>query len=122
MPSRPHAPIAVNHTIITGPNKRQMAAVPRLWKAKRTTMITAVIGPTHSLNPDWTTLRPSTDEITEIAGVIMLSPKKSEAPKMPRASTVAVRRLPRPPNWRTRVMSAMIPPSPSLSARMMRVT
>jgi hypothetical protein len=48
----------------------------------------------------------------------MLSPKNSAAPKMPRAaSTPAVRRLRRPPSRRSRVISAMMPPSPSLSAR-----
>ncbi len=38
------------------------------------------------------TLRPSTADSTEIAGVIMLSPENSEAPKMPsKASTIAMR-------------------------------
>ena len=55
---------------------------------------------------------------TEIAGVIMLSPKNSDAPKIPSAaSTIFVRRPPRTPPLRIRVISAMIPPSPSLSAR-----
>ena len=45
------------------------------------------------------TLRPSTADSTEIAGVIMLSPKNSDAPKMPEPGQhIAVRRprLPRP--------------------------
>ena len=45
-----------------------------------------------------TTLSPSTAESTEIAGVIMLSPKNSEAPKIPSAaSTILVRAAARQP-------------------------
>jgi hypothetical protein len=48
----------------------------------------------------------------------MLSPKKSEAPKMPSAASASfVRRPPGTPPRRIRVISAMMPPSPSLSAR-----
>jgi hypothetical protein len=55
---------------------------------------------------------------TEIAGVIMLSPKKSAAPKTPSAARTAVtRRLVDVRYRRTRVIRAMMPPSPSLSAR-----
>ena len=49
------------------------------------------------------TLRPSTADSTEIAGVIMLSPKNSAAPNMPSAASItAVRRprAPRPPQQR----------------------
>ena len=55
-------------------------------------------------------------EVTEIAGVIMPSPKNSPAPKMPRVTRMNVRpiRL----RW-TSAVSAMIPPSPRLWARMM---
>ena len=48
-------------------------------------MIAAVIGTTRSLTDGAATFTPSTAESTEIAGVIMLSPKKSEAPKTPSA-------------------------------------
>jgi hypothetical protein len=67
-------------------------------------------------------LTPSTADSTEIAGVIMLSPKNSAAPKMPsrpasRRSAAAGARpsasLDRP--IPSRVISAMMPPSPSLS-------
>ena len=55
-------------------------------------MIVAVIGTIRCSSDGSTILRPSTAESTEIAGVIMLSPKNSDAPKMPRAdSTVAAR-------------------------------
>ena len=53
-----------------------------------------------------------------MAGVIMLSPKNSDAPKMPSAASAI--RVRRPPRTRPRLMSvisAMIPPSPSFDAR-----
>ena len=53
-----------------------------------------------------------------MAGVIMLSPKNSEAPKIPSAaSTTFARRPPGRARRRIKAISAMIPPSPSLSAR-----
>src|SRR5262245_46700439 len=44
--------MAVNHTIITGPNIRPTAAVPLRCTRNSTTMITAVIGTTNSCIPD----------------------------------------------------------------------
>ena len=43
-------------------------------------MITAVIGTTSSATDGAATLTPSIAESTEIAGVMMLSPKNSDAP------------------------------------------
>ena len=86
-------------------------------------MIATVMGMTRLDTDGAATLTPSTADSTEMAGVIMLSPKNSEAPKIPRAASIAFAR--RPPGRarpRIRAMSAMIPPSPSLSARMMRRT
>ena len=81
-------------------------------------MIAAVIGTTRPATDGAETLTPSTAESTEIAGVITLSPKNSEAPKTPSAaSTTFVRRPPGTPRLRIKVINAMIPPSPSLSAR-----
>ena len=123
MPHTPQAPIAVNQTIITGPNRRPTAAVPWRCTANSATMITAVIGTIQPSNSGSMTLRPSTADSTEIAGVIMLSPKNSAAPKMPSAaSAIAVRRPRAKPQRVSSVMSAMMPPSPSLSARITRVT
>jgi len=48
-----------------------------------TAMIATVMGITKSDSDGAATLTPSTAESTEMAGVIMLSPKNSEAPKMP---------------------------------------
>ena len=81
-------------------------------------MIAAVIGTTRLLSDGAATLTPSIAESTEIAGVIMLSPKNNEAPKTPSAASASfVRRPPRIPRRRISVIRAMIPPSPSLSAR-----
>ena len=60
-------------------------------------MITAVIGTTSACSPGSTTLRPSTADSTEIAGVIMLSPKNSAAPKIPSEASTAARRPPGEP-------------------------
>ncbi len=118
IPPRPQAAITVNHTSITGPNRRPTAAVPTRWPANSSTMITAVIGTTRWPSDGCTTFSPSTADSTEIAGVIMLSPKNSEAPKMPSAASASFVRVP-PGSLRRRisVISAMMPPSPSLSAR-----
>ena len=81
-------------------------------------MITTVIGMTRSDRDGAATLTPSIADRTEIAGVIMLSPKNSEAPKSPSpASTALARRPPGTPRLRIKAINAMIPPSPSLSAR-----
>ena len=123
MPFTPHAPIATNQAIITGPKNRPTAAVPCRWTENSATMITAVIGTIHSSKSGSMTLRPSTADSTEIAGVIMLSPKNSAAPKSPSAaSIIAVRRPRGPVHRRSSVISAMMPPSPLLSARITRVT
>ena len=124
MPFTPQAPIDTNQAIITGPNRRPTAAVPWRCTANSATMITAVIGTIQLSNSGSMTLMPSTADSTEIAGVIMLSPKNSAAPKRPsvvNAMTVRRRCAP-PPQRRSSVMSAMMPPSPSLSARITRVT
>ena len=118
IPRIPRTAIVVNQTIMIGPNMRPTAPVPSLWVAKRTTMIVAVIGTTRLSSDGSITFIPSTAESTEIAGVIMLSPKKSAAPKTPRpANRNLLRPLTRSPTCRTCEISAMIPPSPWLSAR-----
>ena len=81
-------------------------------------MIATVMGMTRFDTDGAATWTPSTADSTEMAGVIMLSPKNSEAPKMPSAASTTLARLP-PGRARRRIraISAMIPPSPSLSAR-----
>ena len=85
-------------------------------------MIATAMGMTRRDTDGAATWTPSTAESTEIAGVITLSPKNSDAPTMPSpASTAVARLLPAGPR-RINAISAMIPPSPSLSARMMNGT
>ena len=74
-------------------------------------------GTTRCASPGWATSRPWSEPSTEIAGVMIPSPKNSAAPKMPSVTSVAT--------WATRLrcssaVSAMIPPSPRLCARMMK--
>ena len=86
-------------------------------------MMTAVIGTIHESRLGSMIFRPSTADSTEIAGVIMLSPKNSAAPNIPSAARVAAVRRPRGLlDRRNSVISAMMPPSPLLSARITRVT
>ncbi len=55
--------------------------------------------------------------MTEIAGVIIASPKNSDAPNTPSAISTAAPAMPvRVGSRRTSATSAIMPPSPSLSA------
>jgi hypothetical protein len=123
MPATPHAAMARNQTIITGPKIRPTAAVPLRCTAKSNTMMIAVTGMINTSSDGLRTLSPSTADSTEIAGVIMLSPKNSAAPKMPTAASLVAHRPPPPlPHRRSSVISAMMPPSPWLSTRMAKST
>ena len=118
MPWMPQAAITENHTTITGPNSRPTAPLPSRCSTNSRTRTVAVRGSTRADTDGAATWTPSIADSTEIAGVIMLSPKNSDAPKIPSAaSTSAVRRLLGMLRRRISVISAMIPPSPSLSAR-----
>ena len=59
------------------------------------TMITAVIGTIQSSKSGATTLIPSIADSTEIAGVIMLSPKNNAAPNRPNVARPPAVRRPR---------------------------
>ena len=87
MPRMPSRAIAVNQIAMTGPNSRPTAPVPSRWTRNRTTMIAAVIGTTRSDTDGAATLTPSIADSTEIAGVITLSPKNSDAPMIPSAAS-----------------------------------
>ena len=56
-------------------------------------MIATVMGMTRLDTDGAATSTPSTAESTEMAGVIMLSPKNSEAPKIPSADSTALARM-----------------------------
>ena len=123
MPRPPKIPMTKNHTIITGPKNRPTVAVPCRCTRNRPVMMTAVSGTTSSARPGSTTLSPSTAESTEMAGVIMLSPKNNAAPRIPSVDRAAMTfGWDFPPIRRTRVINAITPPSPSLSARITSVT
>ena len=78
------------------------------------------MGITKSFTADDATSKPSTALSTEMAGVIRPSPYSSAVPKTPSMTSAAVRR---PPGvfGMTSAVSARMPPSPRLSARMMKV-
>ena len=81
-----------------------------------------VRGSTQGVRLGTATSSPSTADSTEMAGVIMLSPYSSAAPKSP--TSTRAWRLPRAfasdSRGITNAVSAMMPPSPRLSARMTR--
>jgi hypothetical protein len=85
----------------------------------RATIIATVIGRTNSPSAGVTTFRPSTADRTEIAGVIIASPKNSDAARIPIRKTTPPSLEPfcRPSAWWARAMSESVPPSPRLSAR-----
>ena len=106
--------MAMNQIAITGPKNAATLAVPWRWTANRASRIAMVIGRTKCSSCGAASLRPSTAERTEIAGVITESPRNMEAPITPSMNTNVVRRP------MARVASAVsdrVPPSPLLSAR-----
>ncbi len=75
--------MTTNQTAITGPNTRPTLAVPFHCMANSMTMTTTQIGRTNRCSSGDVTSRPSTADSTEMAGVIMPSPKNRQAPLMP---------------------------------------
>ncbi len=92
IPRIPSTAMVANQTSMIGPNSRPSEPVPRRWTANSATMITRVIGITQPSIEDEIVSVPSTAESTEIAGVIMLSPKNSAAPNTPRPASTNFRR------------------------------
>ena len=90
--SSPRSPIATNQTRITGPNSHPIVPDPRRWRKNRATQ-----DPDRKRHHEVseaaasTTFRPWSEPRTEIAGVMIPSPKNSAAPKMPRVTSVATR-------------------------------
>ncbi len=74
MCGRPRIANTTNHTVITGPKALPTRWVPCRWIANRPVRITTDTGRTNSSRAGLTTTRPSIADITEIAGVITLSP------------------------------------------------
>ena len=70
----PHTAIVPNHSTMTGPNRRPIAAVPRRWMANSPTSTATAIGTANPSSASVATSVPSTADSTEIAGVIIPSP------------------------------------------------
>ena len=120
-----HAPMtasARNHSAITGPKIAPTRALPRRCSQNKPSSTSTVSGTTQCDSEGAATFRPSMAESTEIDGVITPSPKNSAAPS--RAISMMRRRTPGdlPLTRWARVINAMMPPSPLLSARMTRLT
>src|SRR5688572_16009855 len=118
----PEAPSARNHSRHTGPNSRPTWAVPRLCSANRPSSTPTVSGSTQRSNTSVPTCRPSIADSTEIAGVSTVSPKNSAAPSRPSSVTKVRRRGRSFTAELASAMSAMVPPSPLLSARITSTT
>ena len=114
MCNNPAAAIARKNNTMTGPKNAATIAVPRRCTANNAIRISTVIGTTYSPKAGVTSLRPSTAERTEIAGVMTLSPRNIAAPMMPSIKTNGAR-LPTARN--ASAINESVPPSPLLSAR-----
>ena len=117
----PSTPSTRNQAAQIGPNTAPIFAVPRYCTRKSATRITTEIGKTAFSKCGETTLSPSTAESTEMAGVMMPSPKNKQAPAMP-ISARAQRRRAFSTLRCASAISASTPPSPRLSARRMNTT
>ena len=104
-----------------GPKMRPTLPVPRNCIANSTMMTTAEIGRTYGAAFGVAISRPSIADSTEMAGVMMPSPKNRQAPAMPIRDRMRRRLEPADTRWAS-AMSARMPPSPRLSARMTRST
>ena len=114
---RPSTPITVNHTRITGPNNEPIVPDPNRCSTNSPSRIATDSGTIRCASAGVATWTPWIEPRTEIAGVMTPSPKNSAAPKIPSVTNSA------PCATRLRcssAVSAMIPPSPRLCARMMK--
>src|SRR6185437_4546405 len=118
---KPIKPSATNHTHITGPNTLPTPPVPRFWNRNSVTSTITAIHTTQCESAGAATPRPSTAESTVIDGEITPSPKNSAAPSTAASTTsLRVRGYCRVARCASAII-AMMPPSPLLSARMMKV-
>ncbi len=83
--------------------------------------MTIAIGITHCSNDVDTSSKPSTALSTEIAGVMMPSPYNNAVPNTPNETRMPALATVRPRFGITSAVSAKIPPSPLLSARMTNI-
>ena len=120
MPFNPQAASTLNQTNMTGPNSLPTVLVPRFCIENSAMITTTVIGITYGCSDGAAISKPSTADSTEIAGVITPSPKNSAAPNKPSAMIHQRIRGCLTPRCASDI-NAMMPPSPLLSARMMKV-
>ena len=80
----------MNQITITGPKRRPTSPVPKRWIMKSPVSTTRVIGTTRWAAAGAATCSPLTADITEIAGVIIPSPKKSATPNSPAATSAGL--------------------------------
>ena len=111
-----------NHSAITGPNSRPTAPVPKRWIANSTVRIASVIGTTSDSSDGRHHLealdRRQHRDRRRDHPVAVEQRRAEDAERDEHQLRRAARgRIPR-----TSAISAMIPPSPSLSARMISVT
>ena len=105
-----------------GPNSSPTRAVPRAWSMNSPIRMPIASGSTKRPMPASTVLSPSTADSTEIAGVIMLSPKNRAVANTPSSTSPRVQRRSPCAEREISASSARLPPSPLLSARMMIAT
>src|SRR6185437_12067658 len=117
----PMRPSATNQMHITGPNTLPTLPVPRFCTRNRMTSTATAIHTTQCASAGAATPRPSTADNTVIDGVITPSPKNSAAPSTAASTTsLRVRGYLRVARCASAII-AMMPPSPLLSARMIKV-
>src|SRR5690554_1585685 len=119
MCTTPEKPSTRNQTAVIGPNMIETLAVPNRCTKNTPTMMTRVMGTTQRAIPGCTNCTPSTADSTEMAGVIMASPKNMAAPSTPRMviQTGGLVKV-----LRASAISDSVPPSPLLSARVTKNT
>ena len=111
----------VNHSSITGPKMFPINPVPLRWTRNNPIKIRMLKGTTIGASCGESTFSPSTALSTEMAGVMTPSPYSSAAPISPTTRRDA-RQVPgRACRASSSARSATTPPSPRLSARMMRM-
>ena len=88
---RPSRPIAANQTRMIGPNNHPIVPDPNRWSTNSPIRIATDSGTTRWARAGVATCTPWTEPSTEIAGVMIPSPKNSAAPKMPSVTSTAPR-------------------------------
>jgi hypothetical protein len=102
MCTSPRVAITMNQIAMVGPNIVPTRAVPRRWMEKRAIRTAAVTGTTNGSKLSVATFRPSTADNTEMAGVMMPSPKSRPAGQHQGEAEPTQQRSPRGPPLRLR--------------------